>query len=179
MIDNIQETRSTAPLPSHDPIQGFGEISALGCSFAAMIKAFSSMYEMMQSAGIEEAELSSAYNESGVKLSKMKEKEEIKLRTQENSVEADMASLKHPATDDKAQYEKDQLELQTLQAQEGAMKNNIDAKVTIAQSFASDASNQFTGALKNMNALFDSAKSGIDKILGTAMSLGNPIANQH
>ena len=179
MINPIEQNRSAPSVPSTDPIKGFAEISVLGCSFALMIKAFANMYDMMQSSGIQEAEVSSGYAKDGVSYSKMKEDAEVALRTQENKIEANMASLQHPATDDQAQYQKDQMELQELQAVEGQVKGTIDSMVTTAQSFGSDASNEFTGALKNMNSLFDIAKSGINTILATAMSLGNPIANQH
>ena len=133
MINPIEQNRSAPPAPSTDPIKGFAGISELGCSFAVMIKAFANMYEMMQSSGIQEAEVSSGYAKDGVKDSKMKEKLEASLRTKENTTEADMARLQKKMGGDhskqhkidQAAYQKDQMHLQKLQAVEGQVKAKI------------------------------------------------------
>lgn len=162
-----------APKDQDLPVQGFNEISPLGCSFANMMAAFAKMYLSMQAAGTEEAKVSSAYNEAGVKVTDQKENIMQKLRTQENNWESKIA---HTDPDKAYNYHH---ELQMVQAEEGQVKSLLGAMVTKDQTAGSNASDEFSGALKGMNALFDCSKEGLNKIVGTAMQLGNPIANQH
>lgn len=161
-----------APSDQSLPVQGFDDISPLGCAFANMMAAFATMYTSMQTAGIEEAKLSTAYNESGVKVTDLKEQIMQKLRTEENKWEWWIAN--NPGNSYSYHHQ-----LQLVQAKEGQVKSLLGAMVTKDQTAGSNASDEFSGALKGMNGLFDCAKEGLNKVVGTAMQLGNPIARQH
>jgi len=176
MVDAINpNTPSAASATQAPPVKGFAEISPLGCAFALMMKAFTTMYLSMQKAGIEEANLSLAYNKNGVILTDVKENKMRELREEENKWER-LIAITDPTSDAAAHYHH---ELQAVQAREGALKTTLDALVTSMQTQGSNAADKFSGALKGMNALFDCAKEGLNKVVGTAMQLGNPIANQH
>lgn len=174
MIDAIH---SYTPSDQSEPIAGFGDISPLGCAFAAVLQAFTTMYLSMQEAGIIEAKVSTSYNQHGIELTDQKETMIQKLRTQENYWEYLLAHVdlrKDPK--DATKYEH---ELQLVQAEEGQVKSLIGSYVSQAQTAGANASNEFTGALKGMNDLFDCARDGLNTVVGTALQIGNTIANQH
>lgn len=183
MIDQVNNnsSRPVKKAPAEE-VKGFGPISALGCSFAIMAQAFGTMYAAMQKSGIEEAKISCGYNTNGIEISKTKQKLISKLRTEINAKEAEIAAIsngkKPTSKSHQAQIQADQKQIQVYQAQEGQMKSYCDSQVSTEQSFATDASNQFSGAQKGMNDLFDADKDGMNKILGTSMQFVQMFATQ-